>query len=111
MATEHILLESDEREVPALEVARKTHARLAINGGFWRRSVELALIDYFFLSVRTFRSQTVSSYVLDLRFVDPAPRLSRRVAWRWMAAGAVFLALGIAAAHEARQSGLPWWRD
>ena len=111
VATEHILLESDEREVPALETARKTHARLALHGGLWRRAVELALIDYFYLSVRTFRSQSVACYVLDLRFVDPAPRLTRRVAWRWIAASALFVAFEIAAALEIEASALPWWRN
>lgn len=110
-ATEHILLESDEREVPALALARMMHARLAMNGGLWRRSIELILIDYFYLSVRTIRSQSVTSFVLDLRFVDPAPRFSRQVAWRWMAASVVLLAAGIAVAIEIGKSVLPWWRN
>ena len=108
---EHILLESDEREVPTLETARRIHARLVLHGGRWRRSMELALIDYFYLSVRTARAQTVDArYVVDLRFVDPAPRLKRRVAWRWIAACGAFLALGIFGARDVADSTAPWWR-
>ncbi len=92
---EHILLESDERDVPTLETARRIHARISLPGGSWRPSLELALIDYFYLSVRTTRARSAGSrYVVDLRFVDPAPGLSRRLPWSWIAAGAVFLALG-----------------
>jgi hypothetical protein len=108
---EHILLESDDREVPTLETARRIHARLIVHGGRWRRSMELALIDYFYLSVRTARAQTVDTrYVVDLRFVDPAPLLTRQVAWRWIAACGAFLALGLLGAREVADSTTPWWR-
>ncbi len=110
-STEHILLESDERELPTLETARRIHARLALHGGLWRRSIELALIDYIYLSVRTARAQSVASrYVVDLRFVDPALQLKRRVAWLWIAASVAFLALGILGARTVAASTAPWWR-
>jgi len=109
--TEHILLESDEREVPTLETARSIHARLVLHGGLWRRSIELALIDYFYLSVRTARSQSVDArYVVDLRFADPAPRLKRRLAWTWIAASTAFLMLGIFGARAVAASTASWWR-
>ncbi len=108
---EHILLESDERVVPTLETARRIHARLVLHGGPWRRSLELALIDYFYLSVRTARAQSVDSrYVVDLRFVDAVPRLQRQVAWRWIAVGAACLALGIFGARDIAESMAPLWR-
>jgi hypothetical protein len=111
VSVENILLESDERDVPTLETARRIHARIALPGGSWRPSLELALIDYFYLSVRTARARRVGSrYVVDLRFVDPVPRLSRRVPWRWLAAGAAFLALAILGAREIAASTAPWWR-
>lgn len=98
--TEHILLESDERVVPTLETARRIHARLRLHGGLWRRSTELALIDGVFLAVRTTRANVLSSrYVVDLRFVDPVPRLQRRIAWPTIATAAACLALGIFAAR------------
>jgi hypothetical protein len=111
VGAEHILLESDERTVPTRETARRVHARVVLHGGFGRRSIELALIDYFYLSVRIARAQSIQSqYVLDLRFVDPEPRLARRFAWPWIAAGMVFLALAIAVLREVSESPAPWWR-
>lgn len=98
---EHILLESDEREVPELSAARKVHAHLHLRTGLRRRRMELTLIDYYFLCVRTWRARgPVTEHVLDLRFVDPAVRLSRHVPWRFVGA-AVIATLAFA--------GIAWW--
>jgi len=108
-ATEHIVLESDERKVPALRTARKVHSRLRVQSGVRRRASELALIDYCYLSVRTWRSRSPDAqYVLDLRFVDPALRLSRHVAWRFLAASAVLAVLAVALAWRISASSTPW---
>lgn len=110
-ATEHILLESDERKIPALRTARKVHARLRVQSKVRRRAIELALIDYCYLSVRTWRSRSPDSqYVLDLRFVDPALRLSAHVAWRLMTATAVLAALAVALAWRISASSTGWWQ-
>ena len=109
---EHILLESEEREVPALQTARRIHARLRLRGGLWRRPVVLTLFDDFYLSVRRESAQSAASqFVLDLRFVDPALRCSQHIAWRWMAAAVTLLALGVIAALEVGESASPWWQD
>jgi hypothetical protein len=109
-AAEHILLETDERVVPARETARRIHARVMLRDARGR-SVELALIEYYYLSVRVMRAgSVVARYVIDLRFVDPAPRRERRVAWRWLAAGAALLALAIAGARAVASAPAPWWR-
>ena len=110
-ATEHILLESDERKVPALRAARKVHSRLRIQSKVRRRASELALIDYYYLSVRTWRSRSLDSqYVLDLRFVEPAMRLSRHVARRSMIASAALAALAVALAWWISASSTAWWQ-
>lgn len=99
------------RNVPELRSARKVHARLRVRSSLRRRAVELILIDYYYLSVRTARpGRPMSQYVLDLRFVDPALRLSRRVAWRWMIATAVLATLGVGVASWIRASSIAWWR-
>ena len=109
--TEHILLESDERVVPTLETARRVHARIKLHGGLWRRSIDLALIDSFFLSVRAARAKSFNSrYVVDLRFVDPVPQLQRRIAWRSVTVGTACLALAIFGARDIGASTAPWWR-
>src|SRR5688500_20362173 len=98
---EHILLESDERDVPTLETARKVHARITFPGGRWRPALELALIDYFYLSVRTARVREAGlRYVVDLRFVDPASRLGRRIPWAWSGLGGVLLSAPFVRALE-----------
>ena len=110
-ATEHIVLESDERKVPALRTARKVHSRLRVQSSIRRRASELALIDYCYLSVRTWRSRNPElQYVLDLRFVDPALRLSRHVAWRFLTASAVLTAGAVALAWWIGESSTAWWQ-
>jgi hypothetical protein len=110
-AAEHILLESDERTVPVLRGARKIHARLRVHNSLRRRSVELALIDYHYLSVQTWRlGRPALEYVLDLRFVDPKLRLSRHIAWRWIRATAVLAALTVGVASWIHASSTPWWQ-
>ena len=106
---EHILLESDERDVPTLETARRIHARIALAGGSWRPSLELALIDYFYLSVRTTRARAARATSSTCASSIPH-RLARRLPWSWIAAGAVFLALAILGAREIAASAAPWWR-
>jgi hypothetical protein len=97
--TEHILLESDVREVPDAGAARKVHAHIGLESRLRRRALQLEIIDYYYLSVRSWRAHTpVAVYVLDLRFVDAAPRLSRHIAWRWMAAALFLIALASAIA-------------
>lgn len=110
-ATEHILLESDERTVPELRCARKIHSRLHVRSTVRRRSTELALIDYYYLSVQTGRpGRPVSKYVLDLRFADPKLRLSRHIAWRWVTASAVLATLAVGVASWIHASSTPWWQ-
>ena len=104
---EHILLESDERDVPTLETARRIHARIVLPGDRWRPALELTLIDYFFLSVRTARARN-ARYVVDLRFIDPSVRLARQIPWSWIAVGAVFLLLAILGVREVATPAAPW---
>src|SRR5829696_2237430 len=86
-ASEHIVLESsDELRVPHLKSARRTHARVLIRSGLRRHTLELSLIDYYYLGVRTKRAlSSAAEYVVDLRLVDPSLQLTRHIAWRWMA--------------------------
>jgi hypothetical protein len=92
--TEHILLESDVREVPDPRAARKVHAHVGLKSRLRRHAVQLEIIDDYYLSVRSWHSRMPpAAYVLDLRFVDATPRLSRHIAWRWMAAAVFLIAL------------------
>lgn len=108
-AAEHILLESDLREVPDVRAARKVHARVAFSSRLRGRSVQLEIIDYYYLAVRTQSRSGILEYVLDLRFVD-APRLARHVAWRWMAAALLLMSL-IYGIGRLGPAASPWWQQ
>jgi hypothetical protein len=107
-AAEHILLESDLREVPDLRAARKVHARVAVRSRLRRRFVQLEIIDYYYLAVRSRSGSTRLEYVLDLRFVA-LPRVSRHISWRWIAAS--FLLTSLACAIVRLGPPAPtWWQ-
>jgi hypothetical protein len=109
--SEHILLESDVREVPELGAARKVHARLVIRNVLRRRAIELTLIDYFYLSVRERRSSAPGpEYVLDLRFADPALKLYRHVPWKWIIATVAISTLCGAVGWRIFSAPGPWWQ-
>ncbi len=110
LTSEHILLESDVREVPELRAARKVHARLIIRNVLRRRAIELTLIDYFYLSVRERRASTPGpEYVLDLRFADPSLRLARHVPWKWITATLALSTLCGAVGWRIFSGPGPWW--
>ena len=69
------------------------------------------MIDFLYLSVRTCRSSgAVSQYVLDLRFVDPAPQQSRHIPSRWITATVALTALTLAVAWWIGSSSTVWWQ-
>jgi hypothetical protein len=106
-ATEHILLESDVREVPDLRAARKSHARIELRSRLRRRVLRLEIIDYYYLAVRSHNGTRVLEFSLDLRFAR-APQLARHIAWRWLAASLALIVLPgliVTAIHVSA-----WWR-
>jgi hypothetical protein len=105
---EHILLESDFREVPDAHAARKVHARIAFRSRLRWRSLQLEIFDYYYLSVRSQSRSSRLDYVLDLRFVG-VPQVSRHVAWRWITAS--LLLMGVAyGILKFGHSAPPWWQ-
>jgi hypothetical protein len=110
-ANEHILLESpDPREVPELRTARRIHARFKLRSRLRRHALELALIDYCYLAVRTERwRRPALRYVLDLRFVDPTPRVARTIAWRWLTGSLLAGAVAVMTARYIWNSPIQGW--
>jgi len=106
---EHILLESEqEHTVPDPRGPRRRHARVDVPDRIRRRALRLTIIDYFYLTVRVQRSQSVmAEYVLDLRFVDPSVRMSRHIATRWLVATLVLAALAVAIGLRVQGSAAP----
>ena len=109
-ATEHILLESDLREVPDLREARKFHARIELRSRLRKRVLQLAIIDYYYLSVTSHSPGRQREFSLDLRFVQ-SPQLSRHIAWRWLGASLVLAVLIVALAAVDHASAHSWWRQ
>jgi hypothetical protein len=107
--TEHILLESDFRQVPDLRDARTVHARIEFRSRLRRRVLQFEIIDYYYLSVRSHSRSILLEYVLDLRFVD-APRLLRHIAWRWITLSLLLIALALGIASRIDSSATPWWQ-
>src|SRR3984893_3080853 len=107
--TEHVLLESDFRQVPDLQDARTVHARIEFRSRLRRRVLHLEIIDYYYLSVRSHSRSILLEYVLDLRFVD-APRRLRHIAWRWLTCSRLLIALALEIASRINSSATPWWQ-
>jgi hypothetical protein len=107
--TEHILLESDIREVPDPRDARTVHARIEFRSRLRRRVLQLEIIDYYYLSVRSHSPSVLREYVLDLRFVD-APRWLRHISWRWIVFSLVLIVLASGIASQISPSATPWWQ-
>ena len=87
---EHIVLESEVRELPRLRAPRKVHADVHCRSQLRRQRLSLSIIDYYYLAVRVGPSGAAATeYLVDLRFVDPTFALTRRVPWRriWVALG------------------------
>jgi len=107
--TEHVLLESDFRQVPDFQDARTVHARIEFHSRLRRRVLQLEIIDYYYLSVRSHSRSVRLEYVLDLRFVD-APRWLRHISWRWIALSLVLIVLASGIASRIDPSATPWWQ-
>lgn len=104
---EHILLESDSRQVPAARDARKVHATVEFHSRLRRRILQLQIIDYYYLCVRSQLGSVIVEYVLDLRFVD-APRRFRHISWRWIACSLALMVLASGIAWIIEASASPW---
>lgn len=108
--TEHILLESDDRDIPGLHTARRSHAHLRLRSTLRGRTVELDIIDYYYLSVRMRRGRApLTGYVLDLRFAAPSVLRHRHLPWKWMTATVACGALSAAGLCWIGVSARPWW--
>src|SRR5258706_11305601 len=107
--TEHILLESDFREVPGLQDARTVHARIEFRSRIRKRVLRLEIFDYYYLAVRSRSRSILLEYVLDLRFVDK-PRRFRHIPWRWITFSLLLISLASALASRIYSSKMAWWQ-
>jgi len=110
-AAEHIVLESDAREVPQLRSRRREHASVQCRSRLRRRSLNLSIIDYYYLAVGMGEGSAARrEYVLDLRFIDPSFRLTRHIPWRWIYAALALTAAAAACALWGAAETTSWSR-
>jgi hypothetical protein len=96
---EHIYIGSEEISADPAAAARTPRATAVLRNPVRRSGVELTLFDEGYLKVTALRSGEAGvPFFLDLRFVDPVPKIERVIAVRWLAAA---LGLGATAALAA----------
>jgi hypothetical protein len=93
---EHIYIGSEEISDDPKAAARTPRAAAVLRNPIRRGGVELTLFDEGYLKVTELRNgEAAVPFFLDLRFLDPVPKIERVVAVRWLMAA---LGLGAAAA-------------
>jgi len=107
--TEHVLLESDFPAGTGPSDARRSTRGIEFRSRLRRHILQLEIIDYYYLSVRSHSRSISLEYVLDLRFVD-APRRLRHIAWRWITFSLLLIALALEIAWRIDSSATPWWQ-
>lgn len=112
---EHVLLESDDVEdagVPGFGDAGKVQAQLHLHSRIRAARLSMRVFDYRYLAVRTQRRwSSPGEFVLDLRFIDPAPLHARQVPVRWWQVTAGLVLLCALAAGYLAASPSNWWQN
>lgn len=86
-AAEHIYIESEDLATNPAAAARTLRQTVVLRNPLRHTGAELALYDEGFLKVTKLRRGNADKpFFLDLRFVDPVPKLERAIAARWLAA-------------------------
>jgi hypothetical protein len=106
-AAEHIYIESEDLAANPAAAARTLRETVVLRNSLRRTGAELALYDEGFLKVtRLRRGNADPPFFLDLRFLDPVPKLERIIAARWLAAALGCGALAALAAFLMRFDAL-----
>jgi hypothetical protein len=82
---EHIYIAPEDLSVSPAAAARTLRETVVLRNPIRRTGAELALFDEGFLKVTRLRNKDADEpFFLDLRFVDPVPKLDRVIAVRWL---------------------------
>lgn len=99
---EHIYIGSEESDAPAV-AAKTPRATAVLRNGVRRSALELTLFEEGYLKVTALRKGDAGvPFFLDLKFLDPIPKIERVIALRWLAAAAGLVALAALAAFLLR---------
>ena len=87
LQSEHIYIGSEDPTATPAAAARTLRETVVLRNPIRHTGAELALFDEGFLKVTMLRNTDADEpFYLDLRFVDPVPKLERVVAIQWLAA-------------------------
>lgn len=101
-AGEHIFIESDEGADPAT-AARTPGDTVVLRNPIRRIGAEITFYDEGYLKVTELAKGSADApFLLDLRFVDPVPKIERVIAMRWLTAAFGSGALAVLAAFLMR---------
>jgi hypothetical protein len=96
---EHIFIGSDDLSADPAVAARTPREAVVLRNHIRRTGAELTLYEEGYLKVIELkRGNSEAPFFLDLRFLDPAPKIERVIAVRWLATA---LGCGAAAALAA----------
>ena len=100
--TEHIFIESEEGGDPA-SAARTPGDTVVLRNPIRRVGAELTIFDEGYLKVKkVVKGNADAPFLLDLRFVDPVPKIERVIAMRWLTAAFGCGAMAVLAAFLLR---------
>lgn len=110
---EHIYIGSEEICADPAAAARTPQATAVLRNPIRRSGAELTLFDEGYLKVTALRKGDAGvPFFLDLRFVDPVPKIERVVAVRWLGAASGCCATAALAGFLLRFEALhsaAWW--
>jgi hypothetical protein len=86
---EHIFIGSDDLSADPATTARTPRDAVVLRNPIRHTGAELTLFDEGYLKVTALtKGNADAPFFLDLRFVDPVPKIERVIAMRWLAAAA-----------------------
>ena len=84
---EHIYIGSEDFSADPATVARTPREEIVLRNPIRRTGAELTLYEEGYLKVKALaRGNADAPFFLDLRFVDPVPKVERVIAMRWLTA-------------------------
>jgi hypothetical protein len=111
--SEHIYIGSDDFSADPAIVARTRRDEIVLRNAIRRTGAELTLYDEGYLKVKQLaRGNADAPFFLDLRFIDPVPKIERVIAVRWLTAAfgcaAVAALAGFLTRFDALHTGAEW---
>lgn len=104
---EHILIGSDDFAADPATVARTAGDTVVLRNPIRRSGAQLTFYDEGYLKVTALENGNADApFLLDLRFVDPVPKIERVIAMRWLTAAFGCGAMAVLAAFLLRFDAL-----